>query len=90
MTTRHYRWIKGFALAALLPLFAACSSEDDSLVQGGGAQPVQIDITRATTDGNDWTWQDGDQLKLYVTSYGSDAPKEETLTYNGSIVHYPN
>ena len=84
MTTRHYRWIKGFALAALVPLFAACSSEEDSLVQGGGAQPVQIDITRATTDGNDWTWQDGDQLKLYVTSYGSDAPTEETLTYNGS------
>ena len=84
MTTRHYSLIKGFALAALVPLFAACSSEDDSLVQGGEAQPVQIDITRATTDGNDWTWENGDQLKLYVTSYGSDAPTEETLTYNGS------
>ena len=84
MTTRHYSLIKGFALAALLPFFAACSSEDDSLVQGGEAQPVQIDITRATTDGNDWTWENGDQLKLYVTSYGSDVPTEETLKYNGS------
>lgn len=84
MTTRHYSLIKGFALAVLLPLFAACSSEDDATVQGGEAQPVQIDITRATTDGNDWTWENGDQLKLYVTSYGSDAPTEETLTYNGS------
>ena len=84
MTTRHYSLIKGFALAALVPLFAACSSEDDSLVQGGEAQPVQIDITSATTDGNDWTWENGDQLKLYVTSYGSDVPTEETLKYNGS------
>ena len=84
MTTRHYSLIKGFALATLMPLFAACSSEDDATVQGGEAQPVQIDITRATTDGNDWTWENGDQLKLYVTSYGSDAPTEETLAYNGS------
>lgn len=84
MTTRHYSLIKGFALAALLPLFAACSSEDDAIVQDGEVQPVQIDITRATTDGNDWTWENGDQLKLYVTSYGSDTPTEETLTYNGS------
>lgn len=82
--TRNKTLIKGFALAALLPLFAACSSENDAIVQGGEAQPVQIDITRATTDGNDWTWENGDQLKLYVTSYGSDAPTEETLTYNGS------
>ena len=81
---RNKTLIKGFALAALLPIFFACSSEDDSLVQGGEAQPVQIDITRATTDGNDWTWENGDQLKLYVTSYGSDVPTEETLTYNGS------
>ena len=84
MTTRHYSLIKGFALATLMPLFAACSSEDDAIVQGGEALPVQIDITRATTDGNDWTWENGDQLKLYVTSYGSDAPTEETLAYNGS------
>lgn len=82
---RNKTLIKCFALAALVPLFAACSSEDDSLVQGEEALPVQIDITRATTDGNDWTWQEGDQLKLYVTSYGSDAPTEETLAYNGSI-----
>ncbi|HJA82562.1 MAG TPA: fimbrillin family protein [Candidatus Bacteroides intestinavium] len=84
MTTRHYSLIKGFALATLMPLFAACSSENDATVPGGEAQPVQIDITRATTDGNDWTWENGDQLKLYVTSYGSDAPTEETLAYNGS------
>ncbi len=85
MTTRHYRWIKGFALAALVPLFAACSSEEDSLVQGGGAQPVQIDITRATTDGNDWTWQNGDAINLYVMGYGSTSPTTRTLTHlNGA------
>lgn len=82
--TRNKTLIKGFALAVLLPLFAVCSSEDDAIVQGGEAQPVQIDITRATTDGNDWTWENGDQLKLYVTSYGSDAPTEGTLIYGGS------
>ena len=86
MTTRHYRWIKGFALAALVPLFAACSSEEDSLVQGGGAQPVQIDITRATTDGNDWTWQEGDQIGLSITDYGATTATSYTLTCgaNGS------
>lgn len=82
--TRNKTLIKSFALATLLPLFAACSSEDDAIVPGGEAQPVQIDITRATTDGNNWTWENGDQLKLYVTSYGSDAPTEETLIYGGS------
>ena len=77
--------IKSFALATLLPLFAACSSEEDSPVPSGEPQEVQVSIsTRATTDGNNWTWENGDQLKLYVTSYGSDAPTEETLTYNGS------
>ena len=83
--TRNKTLIKGFALAALLPLFAACSSEEDSPVPSGEPQEVQVSIsTRATTDGNNWTWENGDQLKLYVTSYGSDAPTEETLTYNGS------
>ena len=77
--------IKGFALATLLPLFAACSSEEDSPVPSGEPQEVQVSIsTRATTDGNNWTWENGDQLKLYVTSYGSDAPTEETLIYGGS------
>lgn len=86
MTTRHYSLIKGFALAALLPFFAACSSEDDSLVQGGEAQPVQIDITRATTDGNDWTWENGDQIGLNITGYGATTATSYTLTCgaNGS------
>ena len=83
--TRNKTLIKSFALATLLPLFAACSSEEDSPVPSGEPQEVQVSIsTRATTDGNNWTWENGDQLKLYVTSYGSDAPTEETLTYNGS------
>ena len=83
--TRNKTLIKGFALATLLPLFAACSSEEDSPVPSGEPQEVQVSIsTRATTDGNNWTWENGDQLKLYVTSYGSDAPTEETLIYGGS------
>lgn len=83
---RNKTWIKGFTLAALMPLFAACSSEDDSPVQGGEAQEVQVSIsTRATTDGNTWTWQNGDAINLYVTGYGSTSPTPTTLTYtNGA------
>ena len=39
---RNKTLIKGFALAALLPIFFACSSEDDSPVQGGEPQEVQV------------------------------------------------
>ena len=83
MTTRHYSLIKGFALAALVPLFAACSSEDDAIVQGGEPQEVQVSIsTRTTADGDTWTWQNGDAINLYVTGYGSTSPTLTTLTYN--------
>ena len=83
MTTRHYRWIKGFALAALLPLFAACSSEDDAIVQGREPQEVQVSIsTRATADGDMWTWQNGDVIGLQVTGYGSNTTTDYTLEYN--------
>ena len=34
MNTRHWKLIQALALAALLPLFAACSSEGDELLQG--------------------------------------------------------
>jgi hypothetical protein len=84
MTTRHYRWIKGFALAALVPLFAACSSEDDSPVQGGEPQEVQVSIsTRATADGDTWTWQNGDEVGLQVTGY-DNSTSTYTLSYTGS------
>ena len=78
--------IKGFALAALLPIFFACSSEDDSPVQGGEPQEVQVSInTRATADGDEWTWQNGDVINLYVTGYGNTSPMTTTLTYtNGA------
>lgn len=84
--TRNKTLIKGFALAVLLPLFAACSSEDDNPVQGGEPQEVQVSIgTRATTDGNEWTWQNGDAINLYVMGYGSTSPTTRTLTYiNGA------
>ena len=84
--TRNKTLIKGFALAALVPLFAACSSEDDAIVQGGEAQPVQIDITSATTDVNDWTWENGDQIGLSITGYGATTATSYTLTCgaNGS------
>ena len=68
MTTRHYSLIKGFALATLMPLFAACSSEDDNPVQGGEPQEVQVSIgTRATADGDTWTWENNDVIGLKVT-----------------------
>ena len=84
MNTKHWNWIQGFALAALLPLFAACSSEGDELLQGEEKQPVQVNITRAATDGNDWSWQDNDQIKMNITPYGGTAT-EYILTYqNGN------
>ena len=73
MNTRHWNLIQGLALAALLPLFAACSSEGDDLLQSEEKQPVQVNITRAATDGNDWSWQDNDQIKMSITSYGGIA-----------------
>ena len=79
---RNKTLIKGFTLAALLPIFFACSSEDDSPVQGGEPQEVQVSIsTRATADGDEWTWQNGDAINLYVTGYGSTSPATTTLTY---------
>ena len=72
------------ALAALLPLFAACSSEGDELLQGEEKQPVQVNITRATmNDGNDWSWQDNDQIKMSITPNGGTAT-EYTLTYGSN------
>lgn len=79
---RNKTLIQGFALAALMPLFAACSSEDDATVPNGEAQPVQINITRATTDDNS-SWADGDAVKLFITPT-SGAATTETLNYNGS------
>ena len=79
MKTRHWNLIKGFALAALLPFGAACSSEDDNLPQNEDKQPVQVNITRATTDGSgNWSWQNNDQVGLsigtnnYKLTYGSN------------------
>ena len=85
MKTRHWNLIQGFALAALLPLFAACSSEDDGLLQSEEKQPVQVNITRAATDGNDWSWQDNDQIGLNITNYGESTPNSYTLTYNNNV-----
>ena len=80
--TRNKTLIKGFALATLLPLFAACSSEDDAIVQGGEPQEVQVSIgTRATTDGDTWTWENNDVIGLNVTGYNGTS-SSYTLTYN--------
>ena len=89
MNTRHWNLIQSFALAALLPLFAACSSEGDELLQGEEKQPVQVNITRAATDGNDWSWQDNDQIGLNITNYGESTPNSYTLTYNNNVLPYP-
>ena len=74
--------IKGFALVVFMPLFAACSNEEDATVSGGEPQEVQVSIsTRATADGDTWTWQNGDAINLYVMGYGSTSPTTRTLTY---------
>ena len=85
MNTRHWNLIQGLALAALLPLFAACSSEGDGLLQSEEKQPVQVNITRATmNDDNDWSWQDNDQIKMSITPHNGIAT-EYILTYqNGN------
>ena len=49
-------------------------------------QPVQVNITRATmNDGNDWSWQDNDQIGLNITNYGESTPSSYTLTYNNNV-----
>ena len=83
MNTKHWNWIQGLALAALLPLFAACSSEGDELLQGEEKQPVQVNITRATmNDGNDWSWHG--TATEYTLTYGSNtwntSPEIGTIT----------
>ena len=55
----------------------ACSSEDDNLPQNEDKQPVQVNITRATTDGSgNWSWQNNDQVGLSING------TTKTLTYN--------
>ena len=83
MNTKHWKLIQSLALTALLPLFAACSSEGDDLLQSEEKQPVQVNITRAATDGNDWSWQDKDEIKMNITPYGGTAT-EYTLTYGSN------
>ena len=79
---RNKTLIKGFALVVFMPLFAACSNEEDATVPGGEPQEVQVSIsTRATADGDTWTWQNGDAINLYVMGYGSTSPTTRTLTY---------
>lgn len=79
---RNKTLIKGFALVVFMPLFAACSNEEDATVSGGEPQEVQVSIsTRATADGDTWTWQNGDAINLYVMGYGSTSPTTRTLTY---------
>ena len=82
--TRNNTLIKGFALAAFMPLFAACNSEEDATVPGGEPQEVQVSIsTRATADGDEWIWQSGDVTGLQVTGY-DNTTSSYTLSYTGS------
>ena len=76
MNTKHWNLIQGLTLAALLPLFTACSSEGDELLQGEEKQPVQVNITRAATNGNDWSW-------MSITPHNGIAT-EYTLTYGSN------
>ena len=82
--TRNNTLIKGFALVAFMPLFAACNSEEDATVPGGEPQEVQVSIsTRATADGDEWIWQSGDVTGLQVTGY-DNTTSSYTLSYTGS------
>ena len=48
MNTKHWNLIQGLALAPLLPLFAACSSEGDELLQSEEKQLVQVNARLRT------------------------------------------
>ena len=53
-----------------------------SIVQGGEPQEVRVSIdTRATTDGDTWTWENNDVIGLNVTGYNGTS-SSYTLTYN--------
>ncbi len=81
--TRHQTFIKGFALAALLPLLAACGNDDNGLPRDNEAQPVQINIgTRASFDGEIREWQDDDRVGLSIKGYNEQSATQYTLTYN--------
>lgn len=81
--TRNQTFIKGFALAALLPLLAACSNDDNGLPRDNEAQPVQINIgTRASFDGETSDWQNDDKVKLSIKGYNEQSATQYTLTYN--------
>lgn len=81
--TRNQTFIKGFALAALLPLLAACGNDDNGLPRDNEAQPVQINIgTRASFDGKTSDWQDNDQVGLSIKGYNEQNATQYTLTYN--------
>ena len=99
---RNKTLIKGFALVVFMPLFAACSNEEDATVPGGEPQEVQVSIdTRATTDGDTWTWENNDVIGLNVTGIGTSAnsftiPENQTtsgnlckadfMTYSGDLI----
>ena len=73
--------IKALWLAAFVPLFVACSSEEDSLVPSGEPQEVQVSIdTRATTDGDTWTWENNDVIGLNVTGYNGTSGHDQSLS----------
>ena len=77
--------IKALWLAAFVPLFAACSSEEDSLVPSGEPQEVQVSIdTRATTDGDTWTWENNDVIGLNVTGYNGTSSSYTTRSWTRS------
>lgn len=81
--TRNKTFIKGFALAALLPLLAACGNDDNGLPRDNEAPPVQINIgARASFDGETSDWQDDDKVGLSIKGYNEQNATQYTLTYN--------
>ena len=82
---RYADLIKGFLLVVLLSLMAACGNDGETQLQGEDKQSVQVNITRATMDGNDWAWQNNDQVKMSIIPYGETLGSEHTLTYSNKV-----
>lgn len=88
---RYADLIKGFLLVALLPVMTACSNDDEILSQSESKQSMQINITRATENGDNLAWTNDDMVGLSIKGFNETTATNHTLTYNnGSWSANPN
>lgn len=79
---RYADLIKGFLLVALLPVMTACGNDDEILSQSESKQSMQINITRATENGDNLAWTNDDKVGLSIKGFNETTATNHTLTYN--------